>query len=74
VLANGVGGYEGGPPWFNVAELCGVGGAGGSQSGLQCDGRGSCGNAKTTSGVSGLVLEPGGGAGVTVGGKYVMTP
>jgi hypothetical protein len=71
VHASGFGGHEGGPPLFNLAALCGGGSSGG---GVQCDGSGSCGASATRSGVTGIVSEGGGRAGVSYNGKYIMTP
>ena len=73
VLASGVGGAEGGPPQFNLAALC-AGGASSSSS-MRCEnyggGRFNCSNQRTG---TGIISEGGGKAGVSVGGKYVLTP
>lgn len=74
VYANGVGGYENGPPIFNLVAMCQ---AAAQQRGetLACDPDGrSCGTGKTRSGVTGVVSEGGGRAAVTYNGKYIMTP
>lgn len=72
VLANGVGGYEGLPPSFNLAALCG--GRGGGSS-TRCDNYGggqfACSNSNT--GI-GMISEGGGRGGVFVDGKVIMTP
>jgi len=71
VFANGVGGVEGGPPQFNLAALCSGPAVGG---GLNCDGTGSCASSRTRSGVTGIVTEGKGRAGISYNGKYIMTP
>ena len=73
VLANGIGGYEGGPPTFNLAALCSAGGGGGSST--RCDNYGggqfNCSNSRT--GI-GMIGEGGGKGAVFVDGKVLMTP
>src|SRR5262249_20935756 len=77
VVANGIGGLEGGPASFNLAQLCGAAGgphrAGGGST--LCEnyggGRFGCGNSNT--GI-GMISEGGGRGAVFVGGKMVMTP
>jgi hypothetical protein len=73
VLANGIGGPEGGPPQFNLAALCGQ--ATGSGSSMRCDNYGSgqfnCSNQRT--GI-GMIGEGGGRGAVFVDGKVIMTP
>jgi hypothetical protein len=73
VLANGIGGPEGGPPQFNLAALCGQ--ATGSGSSMRCDNYGggqfNCSNQRT--GI-GMIGEGGGRGAVFVDGKVVMTP
>jgi len=73
VAANGVGGYEGGPPTFNLAMLCGNAGGGGSST--RCDNYGggqfNCSNRRT--GI-GMISEGGGRGAVFVDGKVIMTP
>jgi hypothetical protein len=73
VLANGVGGVEGGPPQFNLAALCGGGSSGGSST--KCEDYGSgqfnCSNQRT--GI-GMIGEGGGKGAVFVDGKVIMTP
>jgi len=73
VLANGVGGYEGAPPTFNLAVLCGNAGGGGSST--RCDNYGggqfNCSNQRT--GI-GMIGEGGGRGAVFVDGKVIMTP
>ena len=73
VLANGVGGVEGGPPSFNLAVLCGGAGAGGSSTRCEDYGNGqyNCSNARTGIGVIG---EGDGKGAVFVNGKVIMTP
>jgi hypothetical protein len=72
VLANGLGGYEGAPPSFNLAVLCGNAGGGSS---TRCDNYGggqfNCSNART--GI-GMISEGGGRGAVFVDGKVIMTP
>lgn len=74
VLANGIGGYEGGPPLFNLAALCSAA-TGAAKSGMQCDNYGggqfNCSNSRTGIGVIG---EGGGKGAVFVDGKVLMTP
>jgi hypothetical protein len=74
VLANGVGGTEGGPAQFNLAVLCGSQ-ASGSGSSTRCDNYGggqfNCSNART--GI-GMIGEGGGRGAVFVDGKVIMTP
>jgi len=74
VLANGVGGYEGGPAFFNLAALCSAA-TGSRGSGTQCDSYGAgqfnCSNSRTGIGVIG---EGGGKGAVFVDGKVLMTP
>jgi hypothetical protein len=76
VAANGVGGYEGWPPTFNLAVLCGSvqrEARGGSST--RCDNYGggqfNCSNPRT--GI-GMISEGGGRGAVFVGGKVIMTP
>jgi hypothetical protein len=73
VLANGVGGPEGGPPQFNLAALCSQ--ATGSDSSMRCDNYGggqfNCSNQRT--GI-GMIGEGGGRGAVFVDGKVIMTP
>jgi hypothetical protein len=73
IAANGVGGYEGGPPAFNLAVLCGRAGGGGSST--QCENYGNgqfnCSNSRT--GI-GMISEGGGKGAVFVDGKVIMTP
>ena len=74
VLANGVGGTEGGPAQFNLAVLCGTQ-ASGSGSSTRCDNYGggqfNCSNPRT--GI-GMIGEGGGRGAVFVDGKVIMTP
>jgi hypothetical protein len=73
VLASGIGGVEGGPPQFNLAALCNQGSPGGSS--MRCEdyggGRFNCSNQRTG---TGIISEGGGKAGVSIDGKYVLTP
>ena len=73
VGADGIGGYDGGPPLFNLVALCRQKQGGVGPGGWQCSG-GSCGTAATRTGVDNIVTEPGGGAGFSDNGKWVMTP
>ena len=74
VLANGVGGTEGGPARFNLAVLC-KSQSSGSGSSTRCDdyggGQFNCSNQRTGIGMSG---EGGGRGAVFVDGKVIMTP
>jgi len=74
VLANGIGGTEGGPAQFNLAVLCGNQ-ASGSGSSTRCDSYGggqfNCSNPRT--GI-GMIGEGGGRGAVFVDGKVIMTP
>jgi hypothetical protein len=73
VLANGLGGVEGGPPQFNLAALCGGGSSGSSST--QCEdyggGQFNCSNQRTGIGIIG---EGGGRGWVFIDGKVIMTP
>jgi hypothetical protein len=73
VLANGVGGVEGGPPQFNLAAMCGGGSSGGSST--KCEdyggGRFNCSNQRIGIGIIG---EGGSKGGVFIDGKVIMTP
>ena len=73
VAANGIGGYEGAPPSFNLAVLCGNAGGGGSSTRCENYGGGqyNCSNSRTGIGVIG---EGGGRGAVFVDGKVIMTP
>lgn len=73
VLANGIGGYEGAPPSFNLAALCANAGGGGSSTRCENYGGGqfNCSNART--GI-GMIGEGGGRGAVFVDGKVIMTP
>ena len=73
VLANGVGGLEGGPPQFNLAALCGGRSSGGSSTKCEDYGGGqfNCSNQRT--GI-GMIGEGGGQGGVFIDGKVIMTP
>lgn len=54
IMANGLGGYEGGPAFFNLGECPGMrrpSGGRGSSSRTYCDGNGAC----TTSGILGTI-------------------
>lgn len=72
VMANGIGGYEGGPAMFNLAALCAQAGGGSS---TRCDNYGggqfNCSNPRT--GI-GMIGEGGGKGAVFVDGKVIMTP
>lgn len=75
VAQNGVGGYEGGPPLFDLNVLCR---AAASRGGMQCqDGGGgqyNCGRSDTRTGVNGVIGEGGGQAGIYTDQGLVMTP
>ena len=80
IAANGVGGYEGGPPMFNLAVLCAnaaraAGGGRGGGSSTQCEdygnGQFNCSNSNT--GI-GMIGEGGGRGAVFIDGKVIMTP
>ena len=73
VAANGVGGYENGPAFFDLAALCAPKGGGGSSPRCSNYGNGqySCRNSNTGIGVIG---EGGGKGAVTWGGKVISTP
>ena len=73
VLANGMGGLEGGPPSFNLAVLCGAKGGGGSSTTCEDYGNGqfNCSNQRT--GI-GMIGEGGGQGAVFIDGKVIMTP
>ena len=68
VGADGIGGYEGGPPLFNLVALCSQKQGGGGPRGWGCSG-GSCGTAAIRTGVNNIVSEPGGGAGFSDDGS-----
>jgi hypothetical protein len=73
LLANGIGGAEGGPAQFNLAQLCGGGSSGGSS--MKCEdyggGQFNCSNQHT--GI-GMIGEGGGQGAVFIDGKVIMTP
>lgn len=73
VLANGIGGIEGGPAQFNLAVLCGSKSSGGSS--MKCEdyggGQFNCSNQVT--GI-GIISEGGGKGAVFIDGKVIMTP
>ncbi len=72
VAANGVGGYENGPPIFDLAALCAAK-SGGSSTRCSNSGNGqfNCSNSNTGTGVIG---EGGGKGAVMWGGKVITTP
>ena len=76
VLYNGVGGYEGGPPLFDLNALCAAasGGGGGTQCENYGGGQYNCARSGTRTGPSGVIGEGGGRAGVYTAGGLVMTP
>jgi hypothetical protein len=64
VAANGIGGYEGGPPLFNLAQLCGGGGGSGGGDAT-----------RTRSGVEGITTGgSGGGFTMKYNGKVLTQP
>jgi hypothetical protein len=75
VAQNGIGGYEGGPPLFDLNVLCG---SAASSGGMRCEdgggGQYNCGRSDTRTGVSGVIGEGGGQAGVYTDQGLVMTP
>jgi hypothetical protein len=73
VLANGLGGPEGGPPQFNLAALCGAKSGGGSSTKCEDYGNGqfNCSNQRTS---IGMIGEGGGKGAVFIDGKVIMTP
>lgn len=73
VLANGIGGPEGGPAQFNLAMLCGAKSTGGSSTACEDYGAGrfNCSNQRTGIGVIG---EGGGQGAVFIDGNVIMTP
>lgn len=73
VGADGIGGYENGPPFFNLIALCSPPSNGGRAGGWVCDG-GSCGTTRTVTGPYGVVSEGGGQAGVYTDGGLILTP
>ena len=73
VGADGIGGYENGPPFFNLIALCSPPSNGGRAGGWVCDG-GSCGTTRTVTGPYGVVNEGGGQAGVYTDGGLILTP
>jgi hypothetical protein len=77
VAANGVGGYEGGPPFFDLNALCRAAG-GGSGGGMQCEDSGggqfNCGRADSPTGTYGVIGEGGGQAGIFTDQGLIMTP
>jgi len=73
VIANGAGGYEGGPPLFNLVALCNQRQGGGGSGGWGCS-DGSCGTADTRTGVTGITTTPGGDFGIHADGKLIMRP
>lgn len=83
VAANGIGGYEGGPPTFNLAALCAAAGGGassnsgrrqaGSSTQTECFPNGCQSTNHVTGG--GVITDGQGGAAVFIpGGGMVMTP
>jgi hypothetical protein len=73
VAANGVGGYEGGPAIFDLAQLCGAKVGGGAPGRCENHGNGqfSCG---TGPGGIGMIGEGRGKGAVVWGGKVITTP
>jgi hypothetical protein len=72
IQADGTGGYEGGPPLFNVVQLCSAR-SGGQSGGWLCDG-GSCGTTRTVTGPYAVTTEGGGAAGVYTDQGLILTP
>jgi hypothetical protein len=73
VAANGIGGCENGPPFFNLIALCSPPSNGGPAGGWLCDG-GSCGTSRTVTGPYGVVSEGNGQAGVYGDSGLILTP
>ena len=73
LLADGIGGPEGGPAQFNLAQLCGARSSGGSSTKCEDYGGGqfNCSNQRT--GI-GMIGEGGGQGAVFIDGKVIMTP
>jgi hypothetical protein len=76
VEASGIGGYEGGPPSFNLAALCAAAGGGrrgGGSTQTECYSNGRQSTNHVTSG--GVITDGQGGAAVFIpGGGMVTTP
>jgi hypothetical protein len=73
VGADGAGGYEGGPPLFNLISLCGGSANGGRSGGWLCDG-GSCATTRTVTGPYAVTSEGDGNAGVYTDQGLILTP
>jgi len=73
VVADGTGGYEGGPPLFNLVALCNQRRSGGGSGGWGCS-DGSCGTANTSVGATGITNTGDGDFGLHVDGKLLMRP
>jgi hypothetical protein len=73
VGADGVGGYEGGPPLFNLMSLCGANAHGDRPGGWLCDG-GSCARSRTVTGPYAVTSEGDGNAGVYTDQGLILTP
>jgi len=73
VRADGFGGFENGPAFFNLIALCSPPGNGGPAGGWLCDG-GSCGTSRTVTGPYGVVSEGNGQAGVYGDSGLILTP
>ena len=75
---DGVGGFEGGPPFFDLNALCAAPSGGGGSNGSQCQNYGggqfNCGSSGTRTGAYGVIGEGGGQAGVYTDHGLVMTP
>jgi hypothetical protein len=75
VAANGIGGYEGGPPLFDLNVLCA---AAAKSAGMQCEdygnGQFNCGRSGSGTGVTGIIGEGGGQAGIFTDKGLIMTP
>jgi hypothetical protein len=72
VLANGIGGAEGGPAQFNLAVLCASKSSGGSSTKCEDYGGGQFNCSNQITGI-GMISEGGKGA-VFIDGKVIMTP
>lgn len=73
VLANGLGGPEGGSPQFNLAALCGAKSGGGSSMTCEDYGNGQFNCSNKNTGI-GMIGEGGGQGAVFIDGKVIMTP
>jgi hypothetical protein len=72
--ASGIGGYEGGPPLFNLVQLCAArGGNVGSSTQTECYSNG-CQSTNSRTGIGAITDGQGHGAVFVPGGGMIMTP